>query len=327
MGYETFVRQKMGATAITGREEIQELWNGYGSCFRLFLSGSKVASVVVKHISLEARGQHPRGWAGGRSHERKLKSYQVETAWYDEYGAQCDDSCRIPHCYGVQKKGTETVIILEDLVVAGFPKVVRSVSWNKAQACVDWLACFHSTFMGQKPKNLWKNGTYWHLKTRPDEWAVLDDKALKAAAPLIDEKLSKSGFQTFVHGDAKLANFCFSHDFLKVAAVDFQYVGGGCGMKDLAYFVGSCLDETQCQQRESEILDYYFSRLILHLDAKENGISGKAVEDDWRPLYWFAWADFQRFVRGWSPGHWKINNYSNHIIAKVLESCHDAVKR
>jgi len=45
-----------------------------------------------------------------------------------------------------------------------------------------------------------------------------------------------------VHGDAKLANFCFSRDGKKVAAVDFQYVDGGCGMKDLSrIIVGSSI--------------------------------------------------------------------------------------
>jgi thiamine kinase-like enzyme len=65
---------------------------------------------------------------------------------------------------------------------------------------------------------------------------------LKEAAPVIDEKLNTCAYKTFVHGDAKLANFCFAPDG-QVAGVDFQYVGGGCGMKDVAYFIGSCLNE------------------------------------------------------------------------------------
>ena len=48
-----------------------------------------------------------------------------------------------------------------------------------------------------------------------------------------------------MHGDAKLANFLFTSDHSQVAGVDFQYVGGGCGMKDVAYLL-SCLDEDAC---------------------------------------------------------------------------------
>jgi Ser/Thr protein kinase RdoA (MazF antagonist) len=59
-------------------------------------------------------------------------------------------------------------------------------------------------------------------------------------AAVIDQVLNNCSYQTIVHGDAKLANFCFSKEGA-VSAVDFQYVGGGCGMKDVAYFLGSCL--------------------------------------------------------------------------------------
>jgi aminoglycoside phosphotransferase (APT) family kinase protein len=65
-----------------------------------------------------------------------------------------------------------------------------------------------------KPDKLWKTGTYWHLKIRPDELAALTDAALKKAAPAINQKLQQAKYKTFVHGDAKLENFCFSKDGL-----------------------------------------------------------------------------------------------------------------
>ena len=98
-------------------------------------------------------------------------------------------------------------------------------------ACVSWLAGFHAQNLNADPAGLWESGTYWHLETRPDELKRLDDPVLKQAASSIDQKLKDTKFQTLVHGDAKLANFCFSDDGNQVAAVDFQYVGGGCGMK------------------------------------------------------------------------------------------------
>ena len=180
--------------------------------------------------------------------------------------------------------------------------------------CLAWLAQFHASYLGKVPDGLWEVGTYWHLATRPQELAALDDQSLSAAAPAIDEKLNACAHKTFVHGDAKLANFCFAKDG-QVAGVDFQYVGGGCGMKDVAYFVGSCLDESACERLEAQILDTYFAHLQSELKERND-----ALEAEWRSLYRVAWADFHRFLKGWSPGHWKLNSYSERVTAEVINT-------
>ena len=145
---------------------------------------------------------------------------------------------------------------------------------------------------------------------------------MREAAPLIDQKLQEAGYQTLVHGDAKLANFCFRSDSStsKVAAVDFQYIGRGCGMKDVAYFIGSCLYEDDCEAMESQLLDYYFSVLVERVSQKHHDVNTDELESEWRELYPVAWADFHRFIKGWSPGHWKINSYSEKLTARVIES-------
>ncbi|MDF3128358.1 phosphotransferase [Kiritimatiellaeota bacterium B1221] len=125
----------------------------------------------------------------------------------------------------------------------------------------------------------------------------LSDPRLKAGASAIDHALRTARYQTFVHGDAKLINFCFSADG-RVAAVDFQYVGGGCGMLDVAYFLGSCLDERDCETYEKPLLDFYFGHLLYQVAAEDI----EELESEWRGLYAYAWADFHRFLKGWSPG-------------------------
>ena len=118
-----------------------------------------------------------------------------------------------------------------------------------------------------------------------------------------------------VHGDAKLANFLFTKKRDAVAAVDFQYVGCGSAMKDLAYFVGSCLSGRECERREEELLGTYFSALREGLNPEVNGAE---LELEWRSLYPVAWADFQRFMLGWSPGHRKLSDYSDGTTRRAI---------
>jgi hypothetical protein len=316
--FHNCILKATGATNLIEIEVIQNLWSGYGEIVRVGLTGSEYKSVVVKHVQLEQQTHH-RGWNTDLSHERKLKSYQVETEWYKTLGSECDDNCRIPNCLALESIEGEVLMVLEDLDSNGYGgRRTGSVTWDEVFACMKWLANFHATFINEKPTGLWKTGTYWHLETRPEELEIMDDMPLKNAAGAIDEKLSESPFLTLVHGDAKLANFCFSKDGKKVAAVDFQYVGGGCGMKDLAYFVGSCMSEKDCERFESKILDYYFSELKNSIIVKNKEIDFDALESNWRGLYHFAWADFHRFLKGWHPGHWKINSYSERVSREVI---------
>jgi Ecdysteroid kinase-like family len=316
---ETIIRKATKATHVLELGLLQTLWSGYGRIVRYSLEGSSYRSVVVKHVQLPSKKNHPRNWNTDLSHKRKLKSYRVETAWYDTWSKHCTDACRVPKCLGLESQGDEILMVLEDLDDAGFPTRRKSVSWAEFKACLSWLAHFHAIFMHEIPDKLWKNGTYWHLDTRPDELLVLDDLPLKKAAGLIDLQLKKSPFLTFVHGDAKLANFCFSPDGKNISAVDFQYVGGGCGMKDVAYFVGSCFGEDDCEQLEPDILDYYFSVLKEALQVYAKPIAADALELNWRELYPVAWTDFHRFIKGWSPDHWKINTYSERVARQVIQ--------
>ncbi|MEM8922649.1 MAG: phosphotransferase [Actinomycetota bacterium] len=319
-GVDPVVLGATGARAISDTQLVQELWSGYGRIIRCALDGGERPSVIVKHVRLPDVLDHPRGWATDRSHERKLHSYQVETAWYRRHASACSEACRVPHCLAVEAVADEVVIVLEDLDASGFAGRRQQVGDVELDACLQWLANFHATFMGVAPDGLWATGTYWHLATRPDEFDALDDAPLRAAAGAIDRRLADSPFQTLVHGDAKLANFCFSEHGHRAAAVDFQYVGGGCGMKDVAYFISSCLDEGESERLAPVLLDRYFELLADALGRTRHAIDIQALEEEWRALYPVAWTDFYRFLKGWSPGHWKLHGYSERLAREVLAS-------
>ena len=317
---DRFIKSTTQASRTCNQEAVQTLWSGYGNINRIELVGAQFPSVIIKYVQ-PGEGEHPRGWNTDLSHERKLKSYQVETQWYDrQRNRPSPILARIPKCIGLKSEGDETLLVLEDLDASGFPSRRSSVNQIEWQSCVRWLAAFHSEHLGLASEGLWESGTYWHLETRPDELEKLDDLPLKKAASAIDAKLKASAFQTLVHGDAKLANFCFSSDGSEVAAVDFQYVGGGCGMKDLAYFVGSCFRDEEAERREKEVLDFYFRELEVFVERTGAKVRSPDLEADWRSLYRVAWADFHRFMKGWSPGHWKLSDYSERVTREVIES-------
>ena len=317
---ETVVLRATGASKVRGTEVVQSLWGGYGQLVRCTLSGSTAPTVIVKHVRWPDERDHPRGWATDLSHERKLRSYQVETAWYERFASECSASCRVPRSLAIETRSDEVIMVMEDLNASGFAGRRHQVNDVEIEACLSWLANFHATFMGSAPEQLWPVGTYWHLATRPDELDALEDGPLKAAATALDERLSSSPYLTFVHGDAKLANFCFSSGGRTAAAVDFQYVGGGCGMKDVAYFISSCLDEEESEQLAPGLLDRYFEMLDEALQRRGKDVDFDALETDWRALYPVAWTDFTRFLQGWSPGHWKLHGYSARLAREVLES-------
>jgi len=275
---------------------------------RVALTGAKCDTVIVKHV------HWPPKFAGSEiSHRRKIRSYQVEIAWYRTWSDRCSSTCRVPKCWAAKVAGDEVWMVLEDLDAAGFSSRKQSASVIDAKLCLTWLANFHATFLGERPKDLWKVGTYWHLDTRPEEWKILQDAPLKQAAATLDQKLRASQFQTFVHGDAKLENFCFTKNGSQVAAVDFQYVGGGCGMKDVAYLLDSCFSETTWERLESELLTYYFSCLHMALKSQNKTFDFDALEQDWRSLYPVAVADFHRFLKGWTSSYWAKNGYRERV--------------
>ncbi len=317
--FKNYLQKVTQSSDCNEAEIIQSLWSGYGKISRYQLVDSQIETVVVKCIAPNQSSDHPRGWNTDMSHNRKVKSYQVESYWYANWNHQCNENCRVPKWIGSFSAGESQWIVLEDLDV-NFPVRKHQLSFFEVQVCLKWLANFHAAFLSRKPVGLWEVGTYWHLETRPDEFEKIEHTELKLKAHRIDEELNRCKFQTIVHGDAKLANFCFSPDGQRVAAVDFQYVGGGCGMKDVAYFLGSCLSGPDCELYQDELLGYYFSELEGALQALALSLNFEELKDEWTRMYPIACADFTRFLLGWMPAHQKVNDYSVKLVNAVLRS-------
>lgn len=318
---------------------MQSLWSGYGEIARYALdksdtAKSAVSSCIAKVVTLQ-QIEHPRGWNTEASHQRKLSSYLNEQAFYRHFAQFTNDTCIVPDLHATSQGSHNMWMLLQDLDAAGYS--LRSLDADENLVClgISWLANFHACFMQDKhyansferpqwlhnSNKIWPIGTYWHLATRRQEWDAMPDSKLKRCAELVDARLNQARFQSLVHGDAKIANFCIHADKNQLAAVDFQYVGFGSGMKDLVYFLGSCLGEYDLQNNAERYLDMYIDTLksALSKQASDNKhLALNEIEQECRDLYCFAWADFERFLVGWSPGHKKLNQYSTLQSNKAL---------
>ncbi len=327
-----FVKKSLKAHRVHIHSYLQELWGGQGHIIRLVTDVPAREQVIVKYIAPTNQTTHPRGWNTSKSYERKLRSYAVEGHWYTHHACHCTERCKVPALFAIDQDRDTRLFLLEDLSIQ-YPQRPASLNVNQVRVCLRWLAAFHAQFLFEPADGLWPRGCYWHLATRDDEWQAMIDGPVKQAASWLDEQLASCCFQTLVHGDAKLANFCFSQDLSQVAAVDFQYVGRGCGMSDVVYLLGSCLSEQDCDRYEQVLLNAYFSELRQSVEQRLQCDSNfqamiepdaqsslcESLETQWRSLYELAWTDFYRFLLGWMPEHSKINRYTEKLAERALK--------
>ena len=309
--WKSWVVSNTGAVSIKDTSRVQSLWGGYGELLRLFLDGGTARSVIFKRI-LPPKQDH-----GSISDRRKRRSYQVELAWYQNGASLCGPNARVAKLLAAKVEDGQTWLLLEDLQASGFAPSRPPLTAQKLSG-VRWLANFHAPFLSHKPEGLWEQGSYWHLGTRPEELRRMPSGPWKEHAHHFDQALRGARFQTLVHGDSKPANFLWNSED-EAAAVDFQYVGQGCGIRDVAYFLDCCFGESMTQDVLEEQLDLYFQELDKAVgDSTE--LDFPALEQEWRALFPVAWSDYQRFYLGWS-GSSRMGAWSHELLERALRVC------
>ncbi|MBK8808598.1 MAG: DUF1679 domain-containing protein [Bacteroidales bacterium] len=308
------IKKQTGATDCSYKEKIQDLWSGYGEIYRVELHNAPLRYIIVKHIRLKDSNIGKISKADTISHQRKLRSYEVEINWYKNYSKLCNDNCIVADCIYFYKENNEIILLLSDLHEADYNKRIGCFDMNQIKACLKWLAAFHGLFMDTNPKDLWKTGTYWHLQTRKEEFQKIKDEKLKQIAPKLDLLLNSCKYKTIVHGDAKTSNFLYNPYKKTVAAFDFQYVGGGCGMKDIVYLFDCTMSPQECKANETVLLKYYFEMLKDSLQKEETKAHFTEIETEWRNLYHIAWLDYYRFLKGWTSEQYAYNSYCETVL-------------
>jgi hypothetical protein len=192
-------------------------------------------------------------------------------------------------------------------------------------------------------KSVWQNGGYTYLATRLKEYASLKDDDTEWNSPLTDwvddgnysisEMVAAflapqstgwapiSAYQTLIHGDVKSENLFTSTSGEQVAFYDFQYVGLGLGVCDLAKLFTCSVplrmlvsssnipNVLGMQEGEKQLLERYWKRL------KEVG----KQEYEWSIFvrHWeVALVDWLRFQASW--GFWGNTEVSAHTSSTCI---------
>ncbi|PFH55696.1 hypothetical protein XA68_17814 [Ophiocordyceps unilateralis] len=234
----------------------------------------------------------------------------------------------------------------------------RSLAPAQVHAALDWLACFHGSskcwlprhrhgFLGPplqeadgpRVQGLWRNGGYTYLATRRREYGSLaaDDENEWSHAfcrpgadgqPPLAEQVATfliprgRAWETCIHGDVKSENLFATKAGDEVAFFDFQYVGLGLGVCDVAkLFTGSVplhmladlpvpARELSMGAGERALLERYRAKLVSQQPT---------LEYDWDSLvrHWeTALVDWCRFQASW--GFWGNTGWLQARVRCIL---------
>jgi hypothetical protein len=194
-------------------------------------------------------------------------------------------------------------------------------------------------------KSVWLNGGYTYLATRRKEYNTLvTDYDAEWNEPLTDwvdgEEVSISeiaaaflspkasgwtpieGYQTLIHGDVKSENMFTSSSGEEVAFYDFQYVGLGLGVCDLAKFFTCSVPlsmlvadrhvprELPMQEGEKQLLQRYWKRLR---EVGKQEYSWSIFVRHWET----ALVDWLRFQASW--GFWGNTEWLEARVRSILQ--------
>lgn len=326
---------------LLSSSHLTTLWSSYGHIYRLHVhleKNSAITSLILKTVTPPAMK------SPDESHLRKLISYRVERFFYSKLSSALTlNPARVAKDYKVT---SDDSLLLEDLEVA-FPVSPGSgLSLQRTLTVLKWLANFHATFWNIDPsiailpppcevaipseaQGAWAQGGYWYLDTRQEEYACIgrDWKPFLSQFQAAAMKLkTDTRGRTLIHGDCKAANILFSADSATCALYDFQYVGGGLGVQDLVYFLGTSIDGAILRKKggDEELLGYYHKELMQALNAR-NGVDAKLFSlEVLKEQFEVALVDWMRFMAGW--GRWGNAGWVESNVRKILKKWAESSK-
>jgi aminoglycoside/choline kinase family phosphotransferase len=207
--------------------------------------------------------------------------YEREVSFYQHLASSI--ATRTPRCYVAERDDTDNfLLLLEDLSPSAVIDQFAGVSLASARAGLSALAGLHGptharTELHDAP---WLRGVSTELRPLYESvLPILFDQFLERYDARLDEELRTmvlalkdrlalfseyvTPFPCVTHGDFRTDNLLIDAcgGAVALAVVDWQTVGVGSPLLDVAYFLTTSLSPEDCAGHEFELLDYYLTKM------------------------------------------------------------------
>lgn len=253
-----------------------------GATYRLTLDvdqGPKTLIAKVGNGPPEARLRVATGFVGEVGFYARLRSSLDVRAPQCWYAAHSDDKVTYtllledlaPRVPGVQAEGVEVERArgaIRNLAGLHVPR------WNDASLFeYEFLTSTRdpdrASFLGK----LTRSAAVKFIELYRDALSAADVETLQQSTEVF-ESWAKSANTHFalLHGDYRLDNLMFGEDPDDVVALDWQTMVIGPPTRDLAYFLGTCLEIEERRRSERSLVDFYYQELT------RRGVQGYSAE-------------------------------------------------
>lgn len=243
------------------------------NCYRLAIRHAAGVSSVIAKVPSEDEVS--------RSTAALQHLYRREVSFYQHLAASI--ATRTPRCYFAERDESDKfLLLLEDLSPAAVIDQSVGITLATARAGLAALAGLHGPTHARADLHdaAWLGGVSEEL--RPLYSAVVPvlfdrfierydariDNELRTTVRALRERLGLFGdyttpFPCVTHGDFRTDNLLIDacDGAVAVAVVDWQTVGVGSPLLDVAYFLTTSLAPDVCARHEFELLDYYLAKL------------------------------------------------------------------
>ncbi len=217
---------------------------------------------------------------------RRLHSYEVEVRWYERFAARA--KIRVPHCYFTRLDAAgDFVLLMEDVAPARAGDQLAGGTAAQVRLAISEIAHLHN-FRWNDPALV---GIDWLNYTRGNrgflrefiaqcypEWrrryaGRLDREVLEMGAALVARLERYFGDRgaplAITHNDLRLDNILFTDAAGRAVIVDWQTIGAGAPMSDVAYCIGtSFADPALRAGAEAGLVEHYVSLLTGSYDGE-----------------------------------------------------------